>query len=83
MANRETKHERFVRLAEARTEKALRAIRLICNLSNKATYDFSDSDIRKILKALDDEIKVTSDKFSRSRSKQRQGFTLESGKGNS
>jgi hypothetical protein len=76
MANRESKGDRFTRLAEARTERALYSIRLLGNLSNKSIYDYSDADIRKIFKALETEMELSREKFSRSRSKRRQGFSL-------
>lgn len=52
----ESKRDRFVRLAESRTSNAIRAIRTIGKLGNKAQYDFDESDIRKIAGALTKEI---------------------------
>lgn len=46
------KREKFVRLAEGRTQSALDAIRKIGNLSNQRAYDYDDADIKKIVKAL-------------------------------
>ena len=46
------KRANFVRLAEGRTQIALDAIRKLGNLSNRRAYEFTDSDIRKITKAL-------------------------------
>ncbi len=46
------KREKFVRLAEGRTQSALEAIRKIGNLSNRRAYDYGDADIKKIVKAL-------------------------------
>ena len=48
------KREKFIRLAEGRTQSALDAIRKLGNLSNRRAYEYSDSDVRKILKALRD-----------------------------
>jgi hypothetical protein len=50
------KRENFVRLAEGRTQAALEAIRKLGNLSNRRAYEFTDTDIRKISKALKDAI---------------------------
>jgi len=55
-ASSETKRDRFVRLAESRTSNAIRAIRTIGKLGNKAQYEFDESDIRKIAGALMKEI---------------------------
>lgn len=54
----ETKRQRFVRLAESRTSNAIRAIRTIGKLGNKAQYEFDDADIRKIAGALSKEIEA-------------------------
>jgi len=48
------RREKFVRLAEGRTQSALDAIRKIGNLSNKRAYEYGDADVRKIAKALKD-----------------------------
>lgn len=52
----ESKRDRFVRLAESRTINAIRSIRTIGKLGNKAQYEFDESDIRKIASALTKEI---------------------------
>lgn len=52
----ESKRNRFVRLAEGRTSNAIRAIRTIGKLGNKAQYEFDESDIRKIAAALTKEV---------------------------
>jgi hypothetical protein len=52
----ETKRDRFVRLAEGRTSNAIRAIRTIGKLGNKAQYEFDEADVRKIASALAKEI---------------------------
>ena len=52
----ESKRDRFVRLAEGRTSNAIRAIRTIAKLGNKAQYEFDESDIRKIAAALTKEV---------------------------
>lgn len=46
------KRENFVRLAEARVNRALREIRLIGNLSNRGAYEFSEGDVRRVFGAL-------------------------------
>ena len=52
MAGSPVKREKFVRLAEGRTQLALDAIRKIGNLSNKRAYDYDAADVKKITKAL-------------------------------
>lgn len=60
----ETKHEKFVRLVEARTNKAAEMIRLIGNCANKGSYDYSEEDVKKIFTYLEKELKNARAKFS-------------------
>ena len=57
------KRENFVRLAEARVNRALREIRLIGNLSNRGAYQYADADIRQIFKALQRELEAAKARF--------------------
>lgn len=53
----------FVRLAEARTNKIIKGLELLGNLSNKSNYSYSDEDIKKIFKAIDQKSSSVSVKF--------------------
>ncbi len=59
----ETKRDRFVRLAEARTNKILEMMRLLGNCSSKANYEYTDEDIKKIFGTLEKELKNTKNRF--------------------
>lgn len=59
----ETKRDRFIRLAEARTNKILVMMRLLGNCSSKANYEYTDEDIKKIFNALEKELKNTKNRF--------------------
>lgn len=59
----ESKRERFIRIAEARTNKILSMMRLLGNCSSVSNYDYTDDDIKKIFGALDKELKTTKNKF--------------------
>lgn len=72
----ETKRERFVRLAEARTNKILEMMRLLGNCSGKSNYEYTDEDIKKIFNALEKELKNTKNKFLGLDAKEER-FTLE------
>jgi hypothetical protein len=65
MAGDEKKHEKFRELAEKRTNKALEAVRLIGNLSNRQTYIFEDAEVRKIMKALRDAVSEVESRFGK------------------
>ena len=60
----ETKRDKFVRLAEARTNKIIDMLRLLGNCANKANYDYTDTDVQKIFTALEKELKLTKMKFA-------------------
>jgi len=52
MKEKSEKREKFIKLAEGRTQLALDGIRKIGNLSNKRAYEYGKDDIKKIIKAL-------------------------------
>ena len=60
----ETKRERFVRIAEARTNKIIDRLRLLGNCSNKGNYDYSEADVQKIFGTIERELKAAKIKFT-------------------
>lgn len=50
------KREKFIQLAESRTRNAIKSIRVIAKLGNKNAYEYDDSDVQKIAKALTREV---------------------------
>ena len=60
----EKDREKFVRLATRRVSNALKAIKLIGNLSNRSNYDYTEADVQKIFKALQDELSASRKRFS-------------------
>ncbi|WP_418861129.1 hypothetical protein [Slackia isoflavoniconvertens] len=73
---KETKRERFVCIAEARTNRILDNMRLLGNCSSKSNYEYTDEDIKKIFGALEKELKQTKNQFLGVDSKEER-FTLE------
>jgi RNA recognition motif-containing protein len=75
---RKEDREKFVRLANRRVSNALKAIQLIGNLSNKSNYDYTEEDVQKIFKAINEELAACRKKFDLAQ-KRRQGieFNLE------
>ena len=57
------KREKFKDLAEKRVNNALKNIQLIGNLSNTSAYEYDDEDVKKIFRALKDEIGLAEAKF--------------------
>ena len=66
MPKESDKRENFVRLAEGRTQLALDAIRKIGNLSNSRAYEYTDADVKAIIKALRDATADVERKFGSS-----------------
>ena len=60
---RESKLQRFERLAQKRVTEALRRLRLVGNLSNRANYEYSDRHIEQIIDALEAELKQLKTRF--------------------
>lgn len=53
----ETKEQKFARMAPKRVDNALKAIRLVKNLSNKNNYSYDDDQRKKIIRTLEDSVK--------------------------
>lgn len=63
MNNEKIKRERFVKIAENRTNKILSMIKLLGNCSNKNNYTYTDDDVKQIFSAIDQELRITKSKF--------------------
>ena len=57
------KNKKFIELSSKRMPKAIKAIKLIGNLSNRSNYFYLDSDTAKIFKELRNSIKFLKKKF--------------------
>ncbi len=60
---RKSNREKFIELCEKRVIKAIKHIRLVGNLSNKTNYKYDDSDVQKVISALEKEIKGLKARF--------------------
>lgn len=58
------KRQKFVELAEARVNRAIKDIRLIGNLANRSAYEYGDEDARKIIRALQRELDSIKSRFT-------------------
>lgn len=73
------KRERFIKIAENRTNKIIYTLKLLGNCANKANYTYTEDEIKKIFSAIDQELKNTKAKFSDANNKKKE-FTLREGK---
>jgi hypothetical protein len=55
--------DRFVDLANKRVTRAIKDLRLVGNLANKRSYEYSDDDAKKIIRALQRELDVLKARF--------------------
>ena len=76
MASNETKREKFVRLAEARTNKIIDMLQLLGNCSNSSTYEYTQQDGDKIFAAIEAEVREAKKKFAKTESVKGTRFTL-------
>ena len=59
----ETDREKFLRLGKNRVNAALRAIRVIGNLSNRGNYDYTPKDVNTMFSALQKALNEAKAKF--------------------
>jgi hypothetical protein len=63
------KRERFVRIAEARTSRAIKSVRLSKNLNNKYLYEYESEEINLIISTLQNEVDELTRTFQNKTSK--------------
>lgn len=67
---------KFVELAQKRTVNAIKAIRVIGKLGNKAHYQYDEADVKKIVNALSREIDALKARMLSTDSKEAVDFKL-------
>jgi len=65
----EYKKERFMRIAENRTNIIINTLRLLGNCSNRNNYEYTEEQIKQIFNAIDSELRATKMKFEKKESK--------------
>ena len=69
------KSDKFKELARSRVNRAINMIRLIANLGNKTHYDYTPEQARKIVNALNAEVRNVQIKFN-SKKRGTEEFTI-------
>lgn len=59
----ETKREKFLRLAENRTNGVISKIRTLAKCSNPYAYEYTDDDVNQIFSAIEEELKIAKSQF--------------------
>lgn len=75
--DKESKRDKFVRLAEARTNKIIDMLQLLGNCSNTSTYSYTQSDVDKIFSTIESEVREVKKKFNKTESKKGARFSLD------
>jgi hypothetical protein len=75
MAEVETKHDKFKRLATPRVTNALKKIELIGNLSSSG-YEYTPEEVEKIFTALQQTLDSTKARFSKGKKEEPKKFEL-------
>ena len=73
----ETKRDRFVRLAEVRTNKIIDMIQLLGNCSNQSQYEYTQKDVSKIFGAIQAELDAAKKRFNKVESTKGTKFKLD------
>lgn len=78
MSNKEeSRRDRFVRLAEARTNKIIDMIQLLGNCSNQSQYEYTQKDVTKIFNAIQAELDSAKKRFAKQDSQKDSRFKLD------
>jgi hypothetical protein len=72
----EEKRAKFRELGAKRINNVLKAISLIGNLGNRATYEYSEQDVKKMFNALGDALESAQSRFTSGTTKERSGFSF-------
>ncbi len=64
MSNEDVKKERFIKIAEKRTNTILSTLKLLGNCANKHNYDYTNEQIKQIFSAIENELRNTKVKFN-------------------
>ncbi len=73
---KESKRERFVRLAEARTNKIIDMLDLLGNCSNRNIYEYTTSDVNQIFNTIEEHLRDSKRKFTTVNNEKNSKFSL-------
>lgn len=78
---KESKHDKFVRLAEARTNKIIATLQLLGNCSNISVYEYTQDEVEEIFQAIEQELQEAKKKFTKVENEKSTRFSLSKRKG--
>lgn len=68
------KKERFKTVASRRVQKVLDDLESLSKCANRSTYDYSDEDVKKMLKAINDKMTLVRASFDANNKSSKQTF---------
>ena len=74
--NMRDKRSKFIELANNRVNRAVKGLRLVGNLSNRAAYEYTEEDAHKIVKTLHKEVETLRQRFVGSPAETDRPFSL-------
>ena len=72
----ETKHDKFGRLAEARTNKISGTLQLLENCSNTSVYEYTEAEVEEIFQAIEQSMLKAKKTFTKPEPAKSSRFTL-------
>ncbi|OGD85918.1 hypothetical protein A3B51_01590 [Candidatus Curtissbacteria bacterium RIFCSPLOWO2_01_FULL_41_18] len=63
----EEKRDKFRKIAARRTDVVLEKLRILSNCANTQLYSYNDDEVRKIFKAVDDQLNIVKARFQKKR----------------
>lgn len=76
----ESKHDKFIRLAEARTNKIIDTLKLLGNCSNTSIYEYTQDEVEEVFKAIEQELYEAKKKFTKPELEKTSRFSLSKNK---
>jgi light-regulated signal transduction histidine kinase (bacteriophytochrome) len=74
MAKSTAKRDRFITVAGRRVQKVLDDIESLSKCANKSTYEYTDEEVRKMLKAINEKVLLLKAAFSANSKSGKQTF---------
>lgn len=68
------KRERFKTVASRRVQKVLDDLESLSKCANRSTYEYSEDEVRKMMKAINDKVALLKASFSASSNSRKQTF---------
>ena len=69
MESNKAKRERFLKVAETRTNKIITMLKLLGNCANTNNYSYTSKEVKQIFNAIESELRNTKRKFDSTKNK--------------